>query len=62
MQTLHVINIQRRKASLANLGGISWSFLEVAGKVGQNLDGKGREVKTVQTRKTTSAKPQKQTS
>lgn len=61
MQTLHVINFQRRKPSLANLGGISWSVLEVAWKVGHDLDGQGEAVKIVQSRRTTRAKPLKQT-
>ena len=46
---MQITNIQRRKPSLAELGGISWDVLEGVGKVGQDLDGQGGEVKIVQT-------------
>lgn len=59
VQNLHLINIWRRKISLVDLVGISWSVLEVAGKIGQDLDGQSKEVRTVQTR-STRVKPQKQ--
>lgn len=36
---------------MAVLVGISWSVLEVAGKVGQDLDGQGSEVRTAQIRR-----------
>ena len=59
VQNLHLINIWRRKISLVDLVSISWSVLEVAGKIGQDLDGQSEEVRTVQTR-STRVKPQKQ--
>ena len=43
VQTLHTINIQRRESQLADLGVISWSVLEVAGKIRQDwIDKEGR--------------------
>lgn len=43
VQILHTINIQRRESLLADLGVISWSVLEVAGKIGQDwIDKEGR--------------------
>lgn len=43
VQTLHTINIQRRESLLADLGVISWSVLEVAGKIRQDwIDKEGR--------------------
>lgn len=51
VQILHIISIHIKKPSLADLGGTSWRVLEVAGKVGQDLDGQGGKVKIVQTKR-----------